>query len=123
MIRRLRNAIDRRRARRRLRAHVARLERLRTLYGLVVYDESLGTPTYDAGGYVLNGQLGIAGDTGNGLAGRSTFTNSTGVGNGAQTAVTSPLVGTGNGPANGQVVTNFLKVYVGAAIRWLPVMT
>lgn len=65
----------------------------------------------------------VQNDVGAGVAAMLGLTNAVGIGNGAQTAVTSPAHGTGTGPANAQVVTDFLKVYDGVNVRWIPVMT
>lgn len=84
---------------------------------------AIAPSTVTATGVITGAGLQSSADPGAGVAAQTGFTSATGLGNGAQTAVTSPLIGTGTGPANGQVVTNFIKVYIGAAVRWIPVMS
>ncbi len=43
-----------------------------------------------------------------------------GVGNGVETAVTSPALGTGAGPANPQVVVQFVPYLVAGVKYWMP---
>lgn len=64
----------------------------------------------------------IGADFGSGVAGTLGLTNVSNIGNGAQTAVTAPLIGTGGGPATPTQVSKFIKIYDGATVRWLPAM-
>jgi len=81
-----------------------------------------GAVVINAGGLTVSaGGIRLTGDPG-ALAGVLGVTNATGLGNGAQTAVTAPLVGTGTGPATPTAVAQWLKVYDGATTRWIPMM-
>jgi hypothetical protein len=69
------------------------------------------------------GGLAAAGDPGAGVAGELSLTNTAGVGNGVATNMQAPLKGTGGGPANAVLVTDWIKIYDGATVRWIPVFT
>jgi hypothetical protein len=67
--------------------------------------------------------LAVAGDNGSGTASQLMLTNATGIGNGANTNMQSPIVGTGSGPTSAVLVTKWLKIYDGATTKWIPAFT
>lgn len=67
--------------------------------------------------------LAAIGDPGAGVAAQTTITNQRGIGLGVQTAVTAPLIAGGGGPATATQFTDWLKIYDGLNVRWIPVAT
>lgn len=94
----------------------------------------LVAPIVDSGGLSVTGNIIDAGslfatavvaigDPGGGVAAQTALTNVRGIGLGVQTAMTAPLIAGGGGPATATQITDWLKVYDGINVRWIPVAT
>ncbi len=82
----------------------------------------IGSATNRFGSAYLAGTPIIYGTSPAAIASTLSLSAATGIGNGANTSVQAPALGTGSGPANPLLVTNFIKATIGITTVWIPVM-
>jgi hypothetical protein len=81
-----------------------------------------GRPTVSGGQMTAQGFVSTGGPF-SVSSGQTYYGSTVGFGNGTSgTGVTTTTLGTGSGPTNSQVVVQYLKVYNGSNVYWIPLM-